>query len=126
MESGTSYQTEKKPTTEARRGVVTRLDKNEITGGIFEDNSYADTCLLEKVRKNPIVHEYSENLSRLSEDIGKLEIRISDGAKVVRTDNEDEVITGFNPELSKIYEEVSLTSRFQVRFNGTRVDTAPM
>ena len=84
---------------------MTRLDQNEITGGIFEDNSYADTCLLEKVRKNPIVHEYSENLSRLSEDIGKLEIHISDGAKVVRTDNEDEVITGFNPELSKIYEE---------------------
>ena len=40
--------------------------------------------------------------------------------------DEDKVIIWVNQELSKPDELVLLMSTFQVRYNGTRVDTAPM
>ena len=48
------------------------LEKNDTTGGIFEDDSHADTCLLGKGRKTILVHEYYANVSIFSEDIYQL------------------------------------------------------
>ena len=62
----------KKSATEDRRFTEIWLEKNEITGEISEDGNHTDTCLLVKVWKNIIVHEYSANVSGFSEDIGQL------------------------------------------------------
>ena len=51
---------------------------------------------------------------------------IVDDDTTVRTDNYNEVITRINQALSKPYEDVSLMSTFQVRYNGTIINTSPM
>ena len=42
-------------------------EMTELSKGIFEDDSHSDNCLLRKVWRTLIVHEYNYNLSRLSE-----------------------------------------------------------
>ena len=54
---------------EARIFPAIQLEPTYITGGIFEDNSHAETCLLVKEWETLIVNEYSANISVLSEDI---------------------------------------------------------
>ena len=54
---------------EARIFPAIQLEPNYITGGIFEDNSRAETCLLVKGWKTLIVYEYSANIYVLSEDM---------------------------------------------------------
>ena len=51
---------------------------------------------------------------------------IVDDDTTVRTDNYNEVITLINQALSKPYEDVSLMSTFQVRYNGPIINTSPM
>ena len=72
------------------------------------------------------VNEYPANLLGFSDDIGQLDLPIVDAATTVRTDNGDEIIIQINQALSKPYEDLYLTSTFQVRYNGTRIYTAPM
>ena len=72
------------------------------------------------------IHDHSAKVSVLSENIGKLGLSIVGADTTVRTDNYNEVITRINQALSKPYEDVSLMSTFQVRYNGTIINTSPM
>ena len=49
-----------------------------------------------------------------------------DAYNTVSTDNDDEIIIRINKVLSNPDEDVSLVLTFQVRYNCTRIDTAPM
>ena len=49
-----------------------------------------------------------------------------DAATTVRTENDDEIIIKINKALSKPDEDFFLMSTFQVGYNSTRIDTAPM
>ena len=103
-----------------------RLDPTNILGGIFEDDSHTDTCLLGKGWRTLILHKYSGNISRFSEDIGQLELPIVNATYIARTEYEDEVIIRINQALSKPDEEVLLMSTLKIRYNVTRSEKAPM
>ena len=44
----------------------------------------------------------------------------------IRMDNDNAIIIQINQVLSKPHVDVSLMPTFKVRYNGTRIDTAPM
>ena len=77
-----------------------RLDPTDILGGIFEDDSHTDTCLLGKGWRTLIVNKYSANVYGFSEDIGQLELPIVNATYIARTEYEDEVIIRINQALS--------------------------
>ena len=111
---------------EVRNFAEMRQELSDIVEGILEDDSHAYTCLMGKVYRTLVIHEYSAKVSGFPEKIGKLKPPIMDDASTVRRDNDDDIIIWIYQSLSKPDEDVSIISSFQVSYNVTIIDTAPM
>ena len=99
------------------------MKHQEVTHGVFEENSHADTCLLCDGWRALVEHDYSCTVSGFSESLGSLSLQVVDAvAKVVTTDGR-EILLKVNQALYKPGSTQSLMSTPQVRDSGTRVDT---
>ena len=95
----------------------------EVTQGVFEEDSHADTCLLCDGWRVLVEHDYSCTVSGFTDALGSLSLQVVDAvAKTVSTDGR-EVLLRVNQALYKPGSTQSLLSTPQVRDSGTRVDT---
>ena len=97
--------------------------KTEVTYGVFEEDSHADTCLLCDGWRVLVEHDYQCSVSGFSESLGSLSLPVVDAVAKVMTTDGREVLLRVNQALYKPGSSQSLMSTPQVRDSGTRVDT---
>ena len=103
--------------------VAAMTKEREITHGVFEEDSHADTCLLCDGWRVIVKHDYQCTVSGFSESLGSLSLQVVNAVTKTRTTDDRKILIRVNQALYKPGSSQSLMSTPQVRDSGTRIDT---
>ena len=85
-----------------RRMVAAMSKQPEVTVGVFEEDSHADTCLLCDGWRVLVEHDYKCTVSGFSESLGSLSLPVVDAVAKVTTTDDREILLRVNSSSSRI------------------------